>query len=65
MAKRKYARFSDQQTAVNYECIKRKCKWQGTMEQKVDTPVKCDINHTIKTCPKCGGIEFYSLLNTI
>lgn len=54
----------DKQITKNYECSKRSCKWQGTLDQKNNTPVKCDINNLIKTCPKCGGSEFFNLLNS-
>lgn len=59
MAKRKYARHSDPRTK-NYECTKRKCKWQGTLEQQ---PIKeIDPGHSQHVCPKCGNNEFYNLL---
>lgn len=58
MAKRKYARFGEK--AVRYECTKKKCKWQGTDEQKGRR--FRDEYQTDHVCPECGNNEFYGLL---
>ena len=34
MSKRKYSRMSDKVKITHYECTNKKCKWQGTDEQK-------------------------------
>lgn len=62
MAKRKYTRFGE--TATQYECTKRKCKWQGTDEEKLNK--RTDPVYQIFTlvCPNCGNDEFYGLLST-
>ncbi len=59
MGKRKYARRSDPKTK-NYECTKRSCKWQGTIEQQ--ELKKVDEGHFIYVCPECGNEEFYNLI---
>jgi hypothetical protein len=59
MAKRKYARHSDVHSK-NYECTKRKCKWQGTIEEQAIK--KVDECQSTYVCPKCGNDEFYNLL---
>lgn len=58
--KRKYARFNEDSN--RYECTKRKCKWQGTDEEK--NRIKTDPKYKIYelVCPKCGNNEFYGLL---
>ncbi len=56
--KRKYTKFGEK--PVRYECTKRKCKWQGTIEEKKD--FKRDSIVTELVCPKCGNNEFYGLL---
>lgn len=58
MAKRKYARMGEE--AVAYECTKRKCKWQGTDEEKEVLPT--DDVWSEHVCPKCGNNEFFALL---
>jgi len=58
--KRKYARHSDT-NSEKYECTKRKCKWQGTYEEKAEK--KIEEGYYEKTCPKCGNNEFYNLIN--
>ena len=57
--KRKYARMSDVRSK-NYECTKRKCKWQGTIEQQ--SIVEVEPGHSKYVCPKCGNSEFYNLI---
>lgn len=55
---KKYCKMGDK--PVRYECTKRKCKWQGTLEEQVSVPVSSIENHL--TCPNCGNEEFYGLL---
>lgn len=56
---RKYCKMGDK--PVRYECTKRKCKWQGTMDEK-DEKIVSSIE-SVKVCPDCGNEEFYGLLN--
>lgn len=56
--KRKYARFGDDTSGI-YECTNRKCKWQGTEEEKSRRRDEIGFVHT---CPKCRNEEFYSLI---
>lgn len=56
--KRKYAKSGDK--AVASECVKQKCKWQGTEDQKAKRR-KSD-GWTELVCPNCGGNTFYGLL---
>ncbi len=59
MTKRKYARMSDK-NITRYECSKKKCKWQGTDEQKTIktiSPIESSL-----VCPDCGNNQFYGLL---
>lgn len=56
--KRKYTRMSER--PVRYECTKRKCKWQGTDQEKDNIQVSSIEWHL--SCPKCGNEEFYGLL---
>jgi len=58
MAKRKYVISGE--TPVAYECTKRKCKWQGTDEEKSSRLVSSIEREYV--CPKCGNPEFYGLL---
>ena len=59
MAKeRKYTKMGE--SPVRYECTKKKCKWQGTMEEKDDKQVSSI--ESVKVCPNCGNDEFYGLL---
>lgn len=58
--KRKYARFGDDKSGV-YECSNKKCKWQGTDEQK--SRRKDELGYVL-ICPKCGNDSFYSLIKT-
>jgi hypothetical protein len=46
---------------VRYECTKRKCKWQGTYEEKAEK--KIEEGYYEKICPNCGNSEFYGLSN--
>lgn len=57
--KRKYARMSDE-NITNYECSKKKCKWQGTDEQKGRKEISYCESELV--CPECGNNEFYGLL---
>lgn len=58
MTKRKYTIMGE--TPIAYECTKRKCKWQGTPEQK---QIKRIDNSTSEfVCPECENNEFYGLL---
>lgn len=43
---------------IKYECTKRKCKWQGTMEQAAR-----DFSNGLikKVCPNCSNDVFYGL----
>lgn len=56
---RKYTKMGE--NPVRYECTKKKCKWQGKMEDKYDKRVSS--YETVKVCPNCGNDEFYGLLN--
>lgn len=58
MAKRKYARMGEK--VVKYECTKRKCKWQGTDDEKARKRLNEYQEEHI--CPKCGNNEFYGLV---
>lgn len=63
MANKKYATFSDPKTEnPTYECVKRKCKWQGKENEK--EKVRTDPVYLMFkiVCPKCGHDEFYTLL---
>lgn len=57
--------FNEQEAGVSneksgvYECTNRKCKWQGTHEQKSSKEYG---GRTVSICPKCGNEEFYSLI---
>lgn len=57
--KRKYARMGE--TSVRYECTKRKCKWQGTDDEK--SRKRLNEYQEEHICPKCGNNEFYGLLS--
>ncbi|ELY1992907.1 hypothetical protein SL054_002268 [Flavobacterium psychrophilum] len=57
--KRKYAKMRDE--VKGYECCKKKCKWQGTDEQKGRKQISS--YETEMVCPKCGNNEFYGLLD--
>lgn len=60
MPKKKY--ITDiKQTPSSYECANRKCKWQGTDEEKerVKTPRKAEY---VVVCPNCGKDVFYGLI---
>jgi predicted RNA-binding Zn-ribbon protein involved in translation (DUF1610 family) len=54
---RKYAKSGEKSN--RYECTKRKCKWTGTMEEKVWKKVD-DVMDEL-TCPNCGNSGFYML----
>jgi len=56
--RRKYTIAGENPT--KYECIKRKCKWQGTDEDKYQK--KLDDGYFEHVCPNCGNNEFYGLL---
>ena len=58
MPERKYTRFGER--PERYECTNRKCKWQGTVEEKSSKWV--DSIETALVCPDCGSDEFYGLL---
>lgn len=60
MAKRKYTKSGEK--ANRYECCKRKCKWQGTDEEKSEKYIR-EKGWIELVCPKCGNNEFYGLLN--
>ena len=47
------------ETPKKYECTKRKCKWQGTDEEKGSQYL--DNGFTELICPKCCSNEFYGL----
>ncbi len=59
MAKRKYARTSDT-NITRYKCSKKKCKWQGTLEEKYQKPT--DPGCADYVCPNCGNPEFLGLI---
>lgn len=58
--KRKFTKWGEKPVA--YQCTKQKCKWEGTMEQKV---LKKDEDGwgSHYSCPNCGNIEFRGLLD--
>lgn len=58
MAKRKYTKWGEE--AKRYECTKKKCKWQGTDDEKGRKRI--NEYQTDYVCPKCGNNEFYGLL---
>ena len=58
MPKRKYTRFGED--AISYECVKRKCKWQGKESEKSLRAI--DPGYAKLVCPKCGGDTFYGLI---
>jgi len=58
MTNRKYARFGEK--PVRYECTNKKCKWQGTIDEK--EKVKRNEGYTDYVCPKCMNDEFYGLI---
>ena len=58
MAKRKFTKHGEKAKA--YQCIKQKCKWEGTDEQKGRKRINMYQEEMI--CPKCGNNEFYGLL---
>lgn len=58
MAKRKYTRNGEE--PQGYECCKKKCKWQGTDEQKGSKRISSIETELV--CPKCGNNEFYGIL---
>ena len=60
MAKRKYSRMSDKVNITHYECTNKKCKWQGTDEQKASQ--KDSEGWTNLVCPSCFNVEFFGLL---
>ena len=45
--------------ATKHECCKRKCKWQGTDEEKGNNYL--GTGYTELVCPKCLNNEFYGL----
>jgi hypothetical protein len=59
MTKRKYARMSDK-NITRYECTKKKCKWQGTDDEKAR--IQIDSVTQEHVCPECMNNEFYGLL---
>lgn len=42
-----------------YQCANKKCRWEGTMEQKKEKRISKYL--TGHFCPKCGKDEFYRL----
>lgn len=56
MTKRKYTRGNEE--VKGYECCNKKCKWQGTEDQKAK---RKDEDWTTDVCPNCGKDEFYGL----
>lgn len=57
--KRKYTRSGE--AATEYECTKRKCKWQGSDEDKEQKRTGPEYMIFELVCPKCGNNEFYGL----
>ena len=57
-AKRKYARMGEE--VSKYECTNKKCKWQGTDEEKANKIIS-KIQKEL-CCPKCMNNEFYGLI---
>ena len=60
MANRKYARTSDT-NITRYECSKKKCKWQGTLDEQSKVRNKDGWGEDY-VCPKCGNPEFLGLI---
>jgi|GEM_PF-2968955 len=58
MPARKYTRMGEH--SQGYECCNKKCKWQGTQEQKGHR--KEPNGWTTHICPNCAKDEFYGLL---
>ena len=54
----RYVKFGERPD--KYQCIKRKCKWEGTMSEKKIIK-KTDSCFSLYTCPDCGNDEFYGL----
>ncbi len=53
----KYTPYGE--TPIKYECCKKSCKWQGTLEEQATR--KTSDNSKEHICPKCGNNEFYGL----
>ena len=58
MAKRKYTKWGE--TPTKYECTKRKCKWQGTDQEK--NSKQTDKSYFELVCPSCENNEFYGFI---
>lgn len=54
----KYTTYGE--TPVKFECSKKKCKWQGTIEEQA-TRKTSNISKEY-VCPNCGNNEFYGLI---
>lgn len=61
MSKRKYTKFGE--TPKAYECASKRCDWQGSSNEWVKIPSIEFDGMTDSSCPKCGCIEFYGLVN--
>jgi hypothetical protein len=61
MAKRKYTRMGEKPT--KYECCNKKCKWQGTFEEKEE--IETESGSFMKVCPNCFKEDFYGLLESV
>jgi len=63
MTKKKYKTFSDPMPENPvYQCSKKKCKWQGKSNEKIELPHPEYSEGTTLCCPKCHNNEFYILL---
>jgi hypothetical protein len=57
--KRKYTRIGE--VSQGSECTNRKCKWQGTDDDKA-LAIRSGDSFSRLICPKCRNEEFYGLL---
>jgi hypothetical protein len=58
MAKRKYVRIGE--TPKAYQCTRKTCGWQGTLDQK--KIIELEKGYREHVCPVCYNTEFYGLL---
>lgn len=58
MRKRKYTRSGEKPS--KFQCTNKKCKWEGTQEEKAIHPLPNGWEEYV--CPKCKNNEFYGLI---
>lgn len=59
MSKRKFTVWGE--TPTSYQCTNKKCKWEGTDEEKDRQKTRRKAEYAV-VCPDCGKDEFYGLI---